>query len=146
MYIEHSEVCRSFSALQGIKDFINRTNEPVYVLSAPLTEKKYTTSYKDGLIVLSPHRKILFVSLNNSKNDDSFDDYVEDTLEDVGSISDRYNFKEAIGRPRRWRGVLTETANVNELDDFWQFYTNDSLVVQKLEEVRKISIIVSLER
>lgn len=144
LYIEQSEVCRTFSALQGIKDFINRTNEPVYVLSAPLTEKKYTTSYRDGLIVLSPHRKILFVSLNNSKNDDSFDDYVEDTLEDVGSISDRYNFKEAIGRPRRWKGVLTETANLNELGDFWQFYTNESLVVQKLEDVRKISIIVSL--
>lgn len=86
LYIEQSEVCRSFSALQSIKDFINRTNEPVYVLSAPLTEKKYTTSYKDGLIVLSPHRKILFVSLNNSKNDDSFDDY-EDNASHIGSVN-----------------------------------------------------------
>lgn len=58
LYIEQSEVCRTFSALQGIKDFINRTNEPVYILSAPLTEKKYTTNYKDGLIILSPHRKV----------------------------------------------------------------------------------------
>lgn len=29
LYIEQSEVCRSFSALEGIKDFITRTNEHV---------------------------------------------------------------------------------------------------------------------
>ena len=144
LYIEQSDVCRTFAAIPGIKDFINRTNEPVYVLSAPLTEKKYTSSYKDGLIVLSPHRKILFVSLDNTKDEDSFDDYVEDTLEDVGSISDRYNFKDTIGRPRRWKGVLTETANLNELSDFWTYYNTESLTVNKLEDVRKISIIVSL--
>lgn len=48
LYIEQSDVCRTFAAIPGIKDFINRTNEPVYVLSAPLTEKKYTSSYKDA--------------------------------------------------------------------------------------------------
>ena len=144
LYIEQSDVCRSFTALPGIKDFIDRTNEPVYVLSAPLTEKKYTSSYREGLIVLSPHRKILFISLSNTKDDDVFEDYFEDTLEDIGSISDRYSFKDAIGRPRMWKGVLTEKANLNELNDFWQFYNDDSLIVQKLEDVRKISIIISL--
>lgn len=29
LYIEQSEVCRSFSALEGIKDFITRTNEHI---------------------------------------------------------------------------------------------------------------------
>lgn len=80
-----------------------------YILDRPLGDSKYSYRFRDGLVLLIPKQKITFI--NFSTNTDEFENYVEEFIEDLGSISDKYRYKEAIGRPRAWRNDLVEEIN-----------------------------------
>ena len=90
--------------------------EQAYVISKPLGDARYTYSHEHGIVILSPKRKIAFIDFSDEKI--SFDNFVEDFLEDLASISDKYRYKDAIGRPRFWRDELVIKFNANELDAF----------------------------
>jgi len=143
LYIENREICQNFCYIPEIRDYITKRNEPVYVLTAPLTERKYTSQYEKGLIILSPHIKILFLNLQN-ESDENFNDYFDDTLEDLSSLSDRYGFKEYIGRPRVWKDKLTCKKNLSEINDFGKFLDNPDIQVKAPKEIRDLGIIISL--
>lgn len=77
------------------------SNEQIYVLDSPLGEK-YAYSYQaNAIVLLSPKHKLIFVDLKG--DEESFDEYYDDFIEDLNSISDKYNYKEYIGRPREWK-------------------------------------------
>ena len=50
--------------------------------------------------------KILFI--NYGLDIGKFEEYVDDFIEDLGSISDKYEFKKLVGRPREWKRDLTK--------------------------------------
>lgn len=82
-------------------------NSQIYIINSPLGEK-YKYKYEDSvLIILSPNHKIIILNLTDNKED--FEEYCEDLLEDLGSISDKFNYKEYIGRPRKWRDEFFAT-------------------------------------
>lgn len=84
---------------------LKNNDKQIYLITAPLGEK-YEYSYEENVIViLSPKHKIIFLDLKNSE--DEFDEYYEDFTEDLSYISDKYNYKEHIGRPRKWRNDFT---------------------------------------
>lgn len=80
-----------------------------YILDRPLGDSKYSYNFRDGLVLLIPKQKIIFI--NFSTNTEEFENYVEEFIEDLGSISDKYRYKDAIGRPRAWRTDLVEEIN-----------------------------------
>jgi len=90
--------------------------EQAYVISKPLGDARYTYSHNHGIVVLSPKRKIAFIDFSDDEN--SFDNFVQDFLEDLASISDKYRYKDAIGRPRFWRDELVIQFDGNEVDPF----------------------------
>lgn len=92
--------------IQQIQQYANdNPNEQIYVITAPLGENKYSYDYEENaIVILSPKHKIIFLDLNN--NEDDFDEYCEDFIEDLTSLSDKFNYKEYIGRPRRWKNEL----------------------------------------
>jgi superfamily I DNA and RNA helicase len=106
----------SFFFLQANKTHINQEfidkveadavsrKEQTYIIDRPLGDSRYNYTHEGALVVLSPRRKISFVDFSGDAT--SFGDFVEDFLEDLASISDKYRYKEAIGRPRSWRGEL----------------------------------------
>jgi len=94
--------------------------EQTYVISKPLGDTRYSYSHSDGIVVLSPKRKIAFVDFSGDAT--SFDNFVEDFLEDLASISDKYRYKDAIGRPRYWRDELVVRLDGNSLDPFAAWY------------------------
>lgn len=96
-------------------DAIDR-KEQTYIIDRPLGDNRYTYSHEGALVVLSPRRKIGFVDF--SGNAGSFSDFVEDFLEDLASISDKYRYKEAIGRPRSWRNELVLELEAEDEDAF----------------------------
>lgn len=118
----------SFFFLQAEKTHINQVfidrleamaaerKEQAYVISKPLGDARYSYSHTDGVVVLSPKRKIAFLDFSGNKS--SFDNFVEDFLEDLASISDKYRYKDAIGRPRFWRDELVIKFDGNEHDAF----------------------------
>ena len=94
-------------------------NEQLYLITAPLSEQKYQYEYEeDAIVILSPKHKIIFLDLSHNEQD--FEEYYEDFIEDLTSLSDKYNYKQYIGRPRKWRDELIVyeeniPTNINEL-------------------------------
>lgn len=113
----------------------------LYILDRPLTDQKYSYSYTEALIILSPKNKIAIVDYG--KHHDSYQDFIEDILEDVGSIADKYLYKDVIGRPRRWRTSLLETditlENITEISKFF----DELALVDELDK-RKLDLLISL--
>ena len=79
-------------------------------------DSRYSYAHEGALVVLAPQRKLSFVDFSGS--DESFDDFVEDFLEDLASISDKYRYKESIGRPRNWKNELVLKVYAAEADAF----------------------------
>lgn len=72
-----------------------------FCIKEPLGIKKYTYSYDKAVVICIPKSKIIIVDCGGSDND--FDEFYEDFIEDVGSISDKYDYKKVLGRPREWK-------------------------------------------
>src|SRR5690606_34037876 len=100
---------RNAALLEAIKKYAEEKKKDIYVLDRPLTDQKYSYNFSNGLIVLTANCKIAIV--NDGGNSSEFEDYIEDIIEDIGSISDKYLYKDVIGRPRTWRDSLINTLN-----------------------------------
>ena len=73
----------------------------LYLVTAPLGEK-YSYDYEPhAIVVLSTKHKIIFLDLKGDVN--AFDEYCDDFIEDLSALSDKYKYKEHIGRPRDWK-------------------------------------------
>ncbi|MDI2524690.1 AAA family ATPase [Pseudomonas aeruginosa] len=96
-----------------------------YVLKKPLIEVKSDYEGGDSYAVLIPKRKILFV--NFDQNNNAFEEYVEDFIEDIGYISNKYNYKEKIGRPKSWTNDLTVKIQVKESLGIGEYLENTDL-------------------
>lgn len=85
--------------LEDTQTLADSIKQQVYVLSGPLIDGKYQYNDEFLMIVLSSKKKITFVT--TQKVDDNFEDLYEDIIEDIGSVSDKYGYKEKIDRPRK---------------------------------------------
>ncbi len=75
-------------------------------------------------------------------NPDAFSEFVDDFLEDLASISDKYRYKDAIGRPRSWRRDLVVDIDASEGDAFddWSEITK----IHDPGKQRVVELLVSL--
>lgn len=102
--------------IQKFKEYSEANpGQQIYLISSPLGEK-YSYPYEGNVIVvLSPKHKIVFLDLGIDEK--KFTEYFEDFIEDLNSISDKYEYKEYIGRPRHWQAELITksegTHNIN---------------------------------
>jgi len=141
IYIQAEKNVRNAAFLDEIEKYANESKEQIYVVSGPLGDQKYSYRYDQALIVLSPKRKIAIVDYGN--NDDEFEDYVEDIIEDIGSISDKFLYKDVIGRTRKWRTSLFETSiKLNEIEDIGDFF--DDLTLDDDLDKKKAELLISL--
>ena len=107
LYIQVDENHQNKNILEDIRTYSSlNTNEQLYIINAPLGDKKYSYPYQENvIIILSPRHKLIFLDLND--NDVEFDEYYDDFIEDLSSISDKFNYKNHIGRPREWKKYNT---------------------------------------
>lgn len=78
--------------MEEVQTIAESIKQQIYVLSSPLVDSKYQYNDDSLMIVLSSKRKIAFVTTR--KMNDDFKDLCEDIIEDIGSISDKYGYKE----------------------------------------------------
>lgn len=138
--------------LENIENHANAyPSEQFYIITAPLGENKYKYGYEDSaIVILSPKHKIMFVDLNNGG--DRFSEYVDDFIDDVNSISDKYDYQEHIGRARTWKRHFTSklkpSNNIekilkdNELDeaDFRKCELLISLITGSINNIEKVGV------
>lgn len=127
--------------IEQLQDFADTRKSLIYVLNRPLTDQKYSYNYAQSLIVLSPKNKIAIINYGNKETE--FENYIEDVLEDVGSISDKYLYKDVIGRPRQWRRTLLDySIKLNEIESI--DYLFERLVLIDESDKKKLDLLISL--
>jgi superfamily I DNA and RNA helicase len=101
--------------LDALSAYAEEQKKQVYVVDKPLGTKKYNYDYQTGFIILIPGYKLLFVDYSVLEDAQTQqDEFFEDFVEDVGSLSDKFEYRKVIGRPRVWREALThKKAKVN---------------------------------
>jgi superfamily I DNA and RNA helicase len=127
------------SFIQAVEKNAAVNNEQTYIISRPLGDSRYSYPYESALLVLSPRRKLTFVDF---AGEEAFDDFVEDFLEDVSSLSDKYRYKDAIGRPRNWRKELVLAIKADEPTPF-ERWEEDSRIDDPAKQ-RIAELLVSL--
>lgn len=112
----------------------------IYLITSPLGERYKYQYEENALIALIPAHKLIFINL--TENESSFEDYVEDVIQDLNSISDKYKYMDYIGRARKWKNEIVETISYNEQT----FNVGQLLVDTQLhgEIGRKADLLISL--
>ena len=138
----HTEKNESNSRLIDLlKEYAEVNQTLIYVLDRPLTDQRYSYTYSDALIILSPKNKIAIIDYGQNK--DHFEDYIYDIIEDIGSISDKYLYKEVLGRPRKWKSSLVETdINSSEIQNVEVFL--EKLNLSSELDKKKLDLLISL--
>lgn len=129
------------SFLEEMQVIADSIKQQVYVLSGPLIDDKYQYNDDSLMIVLSSKRKIAFVTTR--KVNDDFEDLCEDIIEDIGSVSDKYGYKEKIGRPRKWRDRLIGYYSTQEINDTRTWFCKD-VAINDVSDYRTLDLLVSL--
>lgn len=127
--------------LEKVQAIAESVKQQVYVLSGPLIDGKYQYNDDSLMIVLSSKRKIAFVTTR--KMNDDFKDLCEDIIEDIGSVSDKYGYKEKIGRPRKWRDKLTSSFSIKDINDIESWFCKD-IAINNVDDFRTLDLLVSL--
>lgn len=114
----------TFNSNENINKFIeeikkysenSQDHDHIFLMQAPLIDlRRYTYEYKEALILLKPKSKIVFINFNSDESE-PFDEYYEEVIEDIGYISDKYQYKDKIGRPKKWEHII-EKINYQKID------------------------------
>ncbi|WP_353891923.1 AAA family ATPase [Lactococcus lactis subsp. lactis] len=111
----------------------------VYILDRPMMDSNtYSYEYDEAFFVLIKNHKIIF--FDSGANDEDFNYYVEDALEDLKALSRRFSYVKLIGRGRSWMDQLIKVLpyeKVNEVN-----ILEESSLGQTLS--RKANLLISL--
>lgn len=123
----------------------NNLTGQFYILNKPMLWEtlsyQFDYEYENKvLVLLSPSHKILFVDLYNNK--DAFEDYIDEFIEDIGSISREYAYTEILWRPKTWRDSLVLSFNISEIDTLGSRLEKDLLL--EGDELRRMELLISL--
>ena len=99
--------------IEAFKEFAQKKKKQTYIVVYPITDKKYQKDIDSALIVLIPNHRALFVNISFSQSE--FNNFVEDTLDDISSISDKFEYQKILGRVRLWKKRLTTSKSGSEL-------------------------------
>jgi len=106
-YLQVDKNEKNHNFIDQVEAYANREKKQAYIIDKPLGDNKYSYEYKDGLVLLIPKCKLIFIDFGDGGED--FESYIEDFIEDLGSISDKYRYKNIIGRPRSWKDDLIDS-------------------------------------
>lgn len=116
-----------------------------YIIQSPLVEEKYQENYKykEAVVILAPKYPLLFVNFSEDIEDETlFENFYEDFVEDLASISDKFDYKNIIGRPREWKDSLTCKYRITDLPEVSEFF--EKCRVNDSSEQRRIELLISL--
>ncbi|OTY56530.1 hypothetical protein BK748_15455 [Bacillus thuringiensis serovar graciosensis] len=133
-----------------LEDFSEENEQQIYIISRPLSEKKYDYTVNKVLILLSPGYKILFVNLGLSEAE--FNEIYLDFIEDLGHIADKYNYTEIISRPRYWSQFILK---VNSREIFFEGISSkenlerlfeENIISDQEEQFKEIEALIKAKR
>lgn len=128
--------------IEQVKAVTTDNIDPFYVVRKPVIEKKNDYEYEGAFVILVPKHKMMFFDFG--KDNELFDEYVADFVEDIGYIAKKYEFVKLIGRPRQWKEDFVVKINKEQCSKS----TFDALLkencIRDAELIRKGEILISL--
>ena len=142
-FVQEEAVDKNHDLLKNLARLATTEKKQIFVVRYPLGDKKYVHEFDAAFIILSPKHPIMFCSLEGDSEE--FEDYKEDIIEDLTAISDKYQYKEVLGRSRNWRKKLTETVyseNLTSYDDLTQAFEDNR--ERDPATLKRIELLISL--
>ncbi|WP_085013638.1 DEAD/DEAH box helicase [Cronobacter malonaticus] len=132
---------KNASFLNSAEAYANEHQLQLYAIKNPLGENKYNYQRDDACVILSPGMKIAFINFGG--DEEGFGNYIEDFVEDLGSLSDKYNYKDTIGRPREWRRKIIAEFESGYEDEGFEDFINEIKIVDGADS-KKSELVISL--
>lgn len=125
--------------VSALKEISVQEAKQIYILNKPLgTSKEYTYDLPDVAIILMPEHQVTILSYGNY-DEDELEEFLWDLKEDLGFLSDKYDYKSILGRTRKWPEDLFSICKIDEFDAL-SFVNNKIAVLHR----RKIELLISL--
>lgn len=139
-YLQVEKHDENQAIIDSLQSYSIENMKQLYVIDKPLGDKKYSYDFDKVLVLLSPEHQVTFLNLGSDIEE--FEGFIEDFIEDLGSISDKYRYKDKIGRPREWKKKLIHIVDNCAGIDFPSLFTNTKLDAPNLR--RKSELLISL--
>lgn len=113
----------------------------IFLITSPLGGRFSYPYEEHAIIALIPGHRITFINLSN--DGDAFNDYVDDVITDLNTISSTFKYMDHIGRSREWRNQVIKTIRY---DAYAPFDIDELLEDIQLhgEWKRKVDLLISL--
>lgn len=136
--IDKSEKNKDF--IEKLEQYSEEHSKQVYIIFKALgTANEYDYDISEIAIVLVPKHKITIINYGNNSQD-SLNDFLYDLKEDLGHISDKYEYSKILGRVRKWKD--DELFNIIGANDF--DISNFISSEVSPDNIRKIDLLISL--
>ncbi|BBQ25320.1 MULTISPECIES: DEAD/DEAH box helicase [Aeromonas] len=131
---------------EQIDSFAEEHKKQTYVLCKPLSKEDASYEYNDALAIFSSGMKPCLI--NTGGDEKKFNYFVDDFLEDVSFLAEKFKYREKIGRKRDWEKYF-QIVDLGDLD--LDSYLADkvlarhvdlitSLIVGSINDVSRIKI------
>lgn len=117
-----------------IEAFAESNKKQIYVLCRPLSKDDAVYDYEEAVAIFTSGMRPVFINVGN--NDELFSEYADDFIEDVSFLSEKFRYREKIGRKKHWE-LLFDRCSANELDF-------ESIKVETPADSRLVDLITSL--
>ncbi|MBF4987598.1 DEAD/DEAH box helicase [Methylophilus sp. 14] len=121
---------------QSLEELSEQAKKQTYVLSKPLTIEDTTYDYDNAVVVFVSGMRPFFLNLGEAGTDDSFNEYTEEFIDDISFLSEKYKYREKIGRRKNWENCFISLQK--KQIDFNQ------LKIENIRDIRTIDLIISL--
>lgn len=122
--------------IEMLRIYSEQNSVQVYVLHTPLGNVGKDYEFKDAIVILMPKHKICFINLNSAA-EEQFEDFCDDFIEDLGYLSEKYNYRSHLGRPRIWRDKLItkqQLSDIENINDVLKYTCLDKDIEQRTSD------------
>lgn len=127
--------------IEQLSVYSERYSKQVYLIASPLGEAGNRYEYKEAAVLLVPKHKLCFINFDDEQ-DECFDEFCDDFIDDIGYLSDKYEYRTEIGRPRVWKNKLIEKKNSVDIIEIEN--TLQTLQVKTPKDERIVDYLISL--
>lgn len=130
-----------------IETYAESRKKQTYVLCRPLSKDDAAYDYDQAVAIFISGMKPCFIDIGNSP--EKFEEYISDYLEDISFLSEKYKYREKIGRKKHWESHFhhfnsdnfdLESLAVEKASDGYVIDLIISLVVGSINDVKKINL------
>lgn len=128
------------SLVSLLEKYAETSASQIYIIRAPLGTSEEHYEYKDAAAILIPKHKILLVNFSDEGED--FENYCDDFIEDLGFLSEKYDYKTQLGRPRTWKAQLINKVNASSFSTIEEVLFCG--ILENVVEQRNADFLISL--